>query len=616
MDVVVSDRPPSLTSLIQKEIAGEIVEPDPIVTRRSRNTRNQRLRRSKVYENNRHRRINNEKPRDYLAEQRARRVRRMKSNKKGVLKDININSSIKDNDPSLNDSGISDFLSTRGDTASSEGSKDEGIHSNTEKDEDFEDNPRNENEEIEDNNAGDGGGDENDENDDKENDKDESSASTDDEGHASVEDDEELSEEDDEVLSNDEVEPDNSSASAEVEDPQLKDENENQDLGDEFEVAEGDEDVAEDDISEKEEAAVTEEMVESEALPSDDNNENEDVDVGEEEDEEKEEVADEAMDSEEDKNIEEMDALSDNISENGASDVEIVNDDENSQTIDNEEKEDKIVENEEDVAESEDEATLADDERENQDYDEDSFENSENKENINDNGNLSADEAPEIPENITRQPHYRRISTQSLPSFKSVDVNKVAQNRKPISWRTNEEPYSFSYDNYKSRIKSPYSANRKPYSMSRTRRLENMITPSEFILQETEFDKSKSLSDITEITETQGTPSNSTTHLNGYDPQNMLSQSQFNLNLSRPKAPERRVSEPTRKSYILKSQTARKSSKKDVAEVWVPEEEKLYVYSYASEPRLLQVRRMGSKRVATTNHWDQDPNSSFRIKKR
>ncbi|KAK8729615.1 hypothetical protein OTU49_008567, partial [Cherax quadricarinatus] len=52
------------------------------------------------------------------------------------------------------------------------------------------------------------------------------------------------------------------------------------------------------------------------------------------------------------------------------------------------------------------------------------------------------------------------------------------------------------------------------------------------------------------------------------------------------------------------------------SEVWVPEEEKLYIYSYSSQPRLLHVRRMGAGRVATTHQWDQDPNSSFRLKLR
>ncbi|XP_069987353.1 uncharacterized protein Rsph3 [Penaeus vannamei] len=50
------------------------------------------------------------------------------------------------------------------------------------------------------------------------------------------------------------------------------------------------------------------------------------------------------------------------------------------------------------------------------------------------------------------------------------------------------------------------------------------------------------------------------------------------------------------------------------SEVWVPEENKLYVYTYSSQPRLLHVRKMAAGRVATTSQYDQDPNSSFRLK--
>ena len=53
------------------------------------------------------------------------------------------------------------------------------------------------------------------------------------------------------------------------------------------------------------------------------------------------------------------------------------------------------------------------------------------------------------------------------------------------------------------------------------------------------------------------------------------------------------------------------------SEVWVPEENRLYVYTYSSEPRLLHVRRMGSRRgVVTTDLGDHDPNSSFRLRNR
>ncbi|XP_069193383.1 uncharacterized protein [Procambarus clarkii] len=57
-----------------------------------------------------------------------------------------------------------------------------------------------------------------------------------------------------------------------------------------------------------------------------------------------------------------------------------------------------------------------------------------------------------------------------------------------------------------------------------------------------------------------------------------------------------------------------KGQEGSTSEVWVPEEEKLYVYSYSSQPRLLHVRRMAAGRVATTHQWDHDPNSSFRLK--
>ncbi|XP_071545374.1 uncharacterized protein [Panulirus ornatus] len=81
----------------------------------------------------------------------------------------------------------------------------------------------------------------------------------------------------------------------------------------------------------------------------------------------------------------------------------------------------------------------------------------------------------------------------------------------------------------------------------------------------------------------------------------------------------------TRRRRKVKSRVASTPSKqsapqqgggRSTSEVWVPHEDKLYVYTYSSQPRLLHVRRMGAGRVATTHQWDQDPNSSFRLKTR
>lgn len=65
------------------------------------------------------------------------------------------------------------------------------------------------------------------------------------------------------------------------------------------------------------------------------------------------------------------------------------------------------------------------------------------------------------------------------------------------------------------------------------------------------------------------------------------------------------------------SHTVAAAERGSTSEVWVPEEDRLYIYTYSSEPRLLHVRRLGSRRgVITTDLTDHDPNSSFRLRTR
>ncbi|XP_042210729.1 uncharacterized protein LOC121858359 isoform X2 [Homarus americanus] len=79
----------------------------------------------------------------------------------------------------------------------------------------------------------------------------------------------------------------------------------------------------------------------------------------------------------------------------------------------------------------------------------------------------------------------------------------------------------------------------------------------------------------------------------------------------------RKKGKPRKVSMSIKSSVPHKAGKGgSTSEVWVPQEDKLYVYTYSSQPRLLHVRRMAAGRVATTHQWDPDPNSSFRLKTR
>ncbi|XP_076054278.1 uncharacterized protein LOC143032906 isoform X2 [Oratosquilla oratoria] len=85
----------------------------------------------------------------------------------------------------------------------------------------------------------------------------------------------------------------------------------------------------------------------------------------------------------------------------------------------------------------------------------------------------------------------------------------------------------------------------------------------------------------------------------------------------RPVGPKRRLPSRRKRSETLSSSTIKtENSNGDVSEVWVPEEDRVYTYTYSSAPRLLHVRRLGGSSVTTTDKWDKDPNSSFRLRMR
>ena len=97
--------------------------------------------------------------------------------------------------------------------------------------------------------------------------------------------------------------------------------------------------------------------------------------------------------------------------------------------------------------------------------------------------------------------------------------------------------------------------------------------------------------------------------------QDFFSESQAELHMRRPKAPHKKVQVKDPKDAKDKENIENKSQREEgKAEVWVPEENKLYVYN--SEPRVLQMKNGGTRRVAAISKWDHDPNSSFRLKLR
>ena len=88
-----------------------------------------------------------------------------------------------------------------------------------------------------------------------------------------------------------------------------------------------------------------------------------------------------------------------------------------------------------------------------------------------------------------------------------------------------------------------------------------------------------------------------------------LSESHADLHMRRPKGPPKR-------DLVPRSAPNKSRTEIDVegAEVWVPEEDKIYVYS--SGPRIVQMKNGTSRRVTSISYWDDDPNSSFRLKLR
>lgn len=195
--------------------------------------------------------------------------------------------------------------------------------------------------------------------------------------------------------------------------------------------------------------------------------------------------------------------------------------------------------------------------------------------------------------------------------------NKNLANRLPISRRQGVNPLSQQKEGNKPQMKSSVGRNRMRPSIMRK---EARTTGHAALQLPNQADLKIDLSDINAGMEKIESYRSSVHQETNRDDQpveerlqNLLSESQSDLHMRRPKAPHKRVQLPDPDPTGVGEE--REGEEEVGTEVWVPEEDKLYVYKYSSEPRVLQMKS-GSGRVASLSRWDNDPNSSFNLKLR
>ncbi|XP_050714655.1 mediator of DNA damage checkpoint protein 1-like isoform X2 [Eriocheir sinensis] len=240
---------------------------------------------------------------------------------------------------------------------------------------------------------------------------------------------------------------------------------------------------------------------------------------------------------------------------------------------------------------------------------------------------------------VTISPRKPESDVTKTPRRKPHDPSKVMATRKPISWR----PGPIQATSKKSDISKPNQKKfkaKKPSEVSITidEEKEIKISPVETVNEGVEEESSGEV-DAAELS----VPLNLDTfrsegHLDtlAEDEPPLLEKSESLPELQRPstagnknKISKRKKARPRINSTWKKEEWSallshRSSTSHGAAadggstsEVWVPDENRLYVYTYSSEPRLLHVRRLGSRRgVVTTDLFDHDPNSSFRLRTR
>ena len=93
--------------------------------------------------------------------------------------------------------------------------------------------------------------------------------------------------------------------------------------------------------------------------------------------------------------------------------------------------------------------------------------------------------------------------------------------------------------------------------------------------------------------------------------QDFFSESHAELHMRRPKGPPKRVHLAEQPETVQEEDANDKPVEE--AEVWIPEEDKVYVYRYSSEPRVLQMKNGTTRRVTAISHWNDDPSSAYRL---
>lgn len=233
-------------------------------------------------------------------------------------------------------------------------------------------------------------------------------------------------------------------------------------------------------------------------------------------------------------------------------------------------------------------------------------------------------EATIVSSNINSE---NKVETMHPKGVRSYFKNKNLSSRKPKSRRQSVDPVSQRKQNNKPQMKSSLGRNR------RHRQIEKPVVEKADV-QETgnvsapkasdEIDLTLNLNDINEDAERIDSYRSSEHQATNRDQshpiqkrvEDFLSESQAELHMRRPKGPRKRVQLPEEDPPDGETAETNNAADEGVTEVWVPEEDKVYVYKYSSEPRVLQMKNGGGRRVASLGRWDNDPNSSFRLKLR
>lgn len=263
--------------------------------------------------------------------------------------------------------------------------------------------------------------------------------------------------------------------------------------------------------------------------------------------------------------------------------------DENEAEVADEDKEDGEEETEENTENDENTETEEKPEEEDAELDSSLKENENKDENSpedNQEDELKADEA--IPE----EPTIAKLPGTKKKKRGSIDMAKVNANRKPISIRTTPLPVPVSSKkenkNLKPHLKMPSYRNvsfkKPPKSFAPGKTANSIGNKVPEIISEENLDEDAETGEF----------------LNPH----------MDHSLKRPKAPYKSKVHKTTKSCTGKSRPGAESRN---CEVFVPEENKLYVYTYSSVPRILHVKRLG-KKVSTSSVSDTDPKSTTKIR--